>query len=206
MMVLWLEKLNQIDSFCKIGILYAWEGPRSIERGKKHWTPPIRSVFPRPLNHFLSLTWYVAATYQEKLSLAWNVAATYQEKLIFAWNVATYREKLILAWNVAATYQEKLICPDCHVAATFQSKLSLSWYNAATFWEFRARELKGLKQTGFLVVLLSFLSNILLLDSPYVHDMDILKRNRTWLAFCGSMSHWNKSPPLHRGCHHQLNK
>jgi len=79
-MVLWLEKLNQIDSFCKIGILYAWEGPRSIERGKKHWTPTIRSVFPRPLNQFLSLTWYVEATYQEKLSLAWNVAATYQDK------------------------------------------------------------------------------------------------------------------------------
>ena len=93
-----------------------------------------------------------------------------------------------------------------YVAATFQAKLSLSWYVAATFWEFRARELKGLKQTGFLVVLLSFSSNIVLLDSPYVHDMDILKRNRTWLAFCGSMSHWNKSPPLHRGCHHQLNK
>ena len=93
-----------------------------------------------------------------------------------------------------------------YVAATFQAKLSLSWYVAATFWEFRARELKGLKQTGFLVVLLSFSSNIVLLDSLYVHDMDILKRNRTWLAFCGSMSHWNKSPPLHRGCHHQLNK
>jgi len=93
-----------------------------------------------------------------------------------------------------------------YVAATFQVKLSLSWIVAATFWEFRARELKGLKQTGFLMVLLSFSSNILLLGSPYVHDMDILKRNRTWLAFCGSIRHWNKSPPLHRGCHHQLNK
>ena len=178
MMVLWLEKLNQIDSFCKIGILYAWEGPRSIERGKKHWTPPIRSVFPRPLNHFLSLTWYVAATYQEKTKFGLKCCSNISGKTDLSW----------------------------YVAATFQAKLSLSWYVAATFWEFRARELKSLKQTGFLVVLLSFSSNILLLDSPYVHDMDILKRNRTWLAFCGSMSHWNKSPPLHRGCHHQLNK
>ena len=30
---------------CKIGILYAWGGPRSIERGKKHGTSPKLTVF-----------------------------------------------------------------------------------------------------------------------------------------------------------------
>ena len=57
MLVLWLVQLNQIDSFCKNGILYAWGGPRSIERGKRHGYPPKTTVFPRPLNHFLSLAW-----------------------------------------------------------------------------------------------------------------------------------------------------
>ena len=78
MLVLWLEKLNQIDSFCKIGIMYAWEGPRSIKRGKKHGTVPKITVFPRPLRQFLGLAWNVAASYQDKLILAWNVAATNQ--------------------------------------------------------------------------------------------------------------------------------
>ena len=134
MMVLWLEKLNKIDSFCKIGILYAWEGPRSIERSKKHGTPPKKAVFPRSLNHFFSLAWNVAATNQDKLILAWNVAATYRDKLILAWNVAvaaTYQDKLNLAWDVAATYQDKLILA-WNVAATNQDKLSLAWNVAAT--------------------------------------------------------------------------
>ena len=46
MLVLWPEKLNQIDYFCKSGILYAWGGPRSIERCKKHGAPPKKIVFP----------------------------------------------------------------------------------------------------------------------------------------------------------------
>ena len=88
MLVLWPEKLNQIDSFCKSGILYAWGGPRSIERCKKHGAPPKKIVFPRPICHFLSLSWKVAATNQDKMILAWKVAATNQAKLILAWKVA----------------------------------------------------------------------------------------------------------------------
>ena len=45
MLVLWPEKLNQIDSFCKSVILYAWGGPRSIERCKKHGAPPRKKQF-----------------------------------------------------------------------------------------------------------------------------------------------------------------
>ena len=41
MLVLWLEKLNQIDSLCKIGIIYAWGGPRSIKRGEK-WVKALK--------------------------------------------------------------------------------------------------------------------------------------------------------------------
>ena len=88
MLVLWPEKLNQIDSFCKSGILYAWGGPRSIERCKKHGAPPKKIVFPRPICHFLSLSWKVAATNQNKMILAWKVAATNQDKMILAWKVA----------------------------------------------------------------------------------------------------------------------
>ena len=103
MLVLWPEKLNQIDSFCKSGILYAWGGPRSIERCKKHGAPPKKIVFPRPICHFLSLSWKVAATNQNKMILAWKVAATNQDKMILAWKVAaTNQAKLILAWKVAA--------------------------------------------------------------------------------------------------------
>ena len=83
MLVLWPEKLNQIDSFCKSVILYAWGGPRSIERCKKHGAPPKKTVFPRPICHFLSLSWKVAATNQAKMILAWKVAATDQAKMIW---------------------------------------------------------------------------------------------------------------------------
>ena len=41
MLVLWLEKLNQIVSFCNIGIMYAWGGPRSIKRGDK-WVKALK--------------------------------------------------------------------------------------------------------------------------------------------------------------------
>ena len=100
MLVLWPEKLNQIDSFCKSGILYAWGGPRSIERCKKHGAPPKKIVFPRPICHFLSLSWKVAATNQAKMILAWKVAATNQDKLSLAWKVAaTNRDKLRIQWN-----------------------------------------------------------------------------------------------------------
>ena len=101
MLVLWPEKLNQIDSFCKSGILYAWGGPRSNERGKKHEAPPKKIVFPRPICHFLSLSRLVAATFQDKLSLAWKVAATNQDKLSLAWKVAaTNRDKLVFTeWH-----------------------------------------------------------------------------------------------------------
>ena len=44
-------------------------------------------------------------------------------------------------------------------AGPFQAKLCLSWFVAATFQEFRARGLKGLKQAGFLGVLPSFISS-----------------------------------------------
>ena len=72
MLVLWPEKLNQIDSFCKSLILYAWGGPRSIERCKKHGAPPKKTVFPRPICHFLSLSWKVAATNGDKPRIQWN--------------------------------------------------------------------------------------------------------------------------------------
>ena len=68
MLVLWSEKLNQLDFFCKNCIIYAWGGPRSIEMGKKHGTPP-------KITGFLSLAWYVAATNRDNMILAWNVVA-----------------------------------------------------------------------------------------------------------------------------------
>ena len=101
MLVLWLEKLNQIDSFCKKGILYAWGGKRSIERGKKHGNPPKITAFPRPLSHFLSLSWDGLAQIrtnwfcpemgqpksgQTEFGLKW--ASPNQDKLILTWNVA----------------------------------------------------------------------------------------------------------------------
>ena len=70
--------------FC--GILYAWGGPRSIERCKKHGAPPKKIVFPRPICHFPSLSWKVAATFQAKLNLSWKVAATNRDKLRIQWN------------------------------------------------------------------------------------------------------------------------
>ena len=99
MLVLWLEKLNQIDSFCKKGILYAWGGKRSIERGKKHGNPPKITAFPRPLSHFLSLSWDGLAQIrtnwfcpemgqpksgQTEFGLKW--ASPNQDKLILTWN------------------------------------------------------------------------------------------------------------------------
>ena len=75
-----------------------------------------------------------------------------------------------------------------------------------SFQEFWARWLGGMKQTGFLEVLLILSSHFLLPDSLYVHDTDILKRHRSWLAFSGCRDHWYKVPLLHRGHHRQLNK
>ena len=49
LLVLWLEKLNWIDFFCKIGILYAWGGSWSIKREKKCvntlWKKPVFLVW-----------------------------------------------------------------------------------------------------------------------------------------------------------------
>ena len=112
MLVLWPEKLNQIDSFCKSLILYAWGGPRSIERCKKHGAPPKKTVFPRPICHFLSLSWKVAATNQDKMILAWKVAATDQAKMIwvpillarvpiwspFHWKLGPHRVPILKKW------------------------------------------------------------------------------------------------------------
>ena len=56
MLVLWPKKLNQIDSFCKSGILYAWGGPRSIERCRKHGAPPKKNSFSQA---YLSFSQFV---------------------------------------------------------------------------------------------------------------------------------------------------
>ena len=108
MLVLWPEKLNQIDSFCKSVILYASGGPRSIERCKKHGAPLRKTVFPRPICHFLSLSWKVAATNQDKLSLAWNVAATKRDKSEgYLWSECTFISS-ILTWQFHRLWARKV--------------------------------------------------------------------------------------------------
>ena len=48
----------------------------------------------------LSLSRFVAATFQAKLSLSWIVAATFQDKFNLSWNVAaTFQDKLRILWN-----------------------------------------------------------------------------------------------------------
>ena len=184
MLVLWLEKLNQIDSFCKKGILYAWGGKRSIERGKKHGNPPKITAFPRPLSHFLSLSWDGLA----QIRTNWFCPEMGQPKsgqteFGLKW-ASPNQDKLILTWNGPAQIRTNWFWLEM-----LQPEGWKAW-NKQVFWRFHL-----VCRPIFLV-----------LDSVYVHDTDILKRNRTKIAFCGSTRHWNKSPPLHRGCHHQLNK
>ena len=48
----------------------------------------------------LSLSRFVAATFQAKLSLSWIVAATFRDKFNLSWNVAaTFQDKLKILWN-----------------------------------------------------------------------------------------------------------
>ena len=61
-------------------------------------------------------------------------------------------------------------------------------------------------KTFFWRVFGRFLSCFLLFHGQFVYDTDIFRKNRTQLVFFGRRSHRNKSPPLHRGHHRQLNK
>ena len=64
------------------------EGQDQLKGAKSMELLPKKIIFPRPICHFLSLSWKVAATNQDKMILAWKVAATNQAKLILAWKVA----------------------------------------------------------------------------------------------------------------------
>ena len=59
--------------------------------------------------------------------------------------------------------------------------------------------LEKLEKQGFLLPFLScFLPGMVHFVHLYAHNSDILKRNRTQLAFPGCRDHWYKSPPFHR--------
>ena len=67
MLVLWPEKLNQLDFLQKLYCICV-RRTKVNWNGQKTWNPP-------KITGFLSLAWYVAAKNRDNMILAWNVAA-----------------------------------------------------------------------------------------------------------------------------------
>ena len=104
--------LQEISSYCQcfsgtcwdLKILNSIKEPLTAAVEVRSWT----YHFPHICNerHLLvsfcklSLSRFVAATFQAKLSLSWIVAATFRDKFNLSWNVAaTFQDKLKILWK-----------------------------------------------------------------------------------------------------------
>ena len=146
--------------------------------------------FPTPLTIWLSLAWFVAQQIRRGLK-----------------RCATNQASPETLRNESGQTEFGLIC-----CATNQASPDLlrnvsgeAWNVAQRFRPNSARWWQELEKQGFWTFFACFLPCMVHFVHLYAHNSDILKRNRTQPAFPGCGDHWYKSPPLHRGCHRQLN-